>query len=269
MGWRSRAVIAAASIMVLVIIPIDVTASTSAGTGIRCTDVLFLGARGSGQASGGNAADGGSGMGTQVYSAYQRLVSDLPDRSVTGVAVDYPATSAQSLILDQAGYFSGLEQGVRGVKGALRRELKACPDQRIVLAGYSQGAMVMHRALQDLVARKDPTSRNVIRHVDSVLLLADGDRLPRDNATDSGSAGPSRGISYSLASRSGLRGTRLPAGFAPRVFSVCESADVVCDYHSLLQSNSSGVDGITVHATSYSGTPDVLSAADAAAARVR
>jgi cutinase len=269
MGWRSRAAIVAASIVVLVVTPTDVTASTSADTGIPCTDVLFLGARGSGQTSGGNASDGGSGMGAQVYSAYQRLVSDLPGRSVTGVSVDYPATSAESLILDQAGYFSGLERGVRGVKGTLRRQVKACPDQRIVLAGFSQGGMVMHRALQDLAARKDATSRNVMRHIDSVLLLADGDRLPRDNTTDSGSAGPSRGISYSLESRSGVRGTRLPARFAPRVFSVCESADVVCDYHSLLQSNSSGVDGITIHATSYSGTPVVLSAADAAAARVR
>ena len=60
-----------------------------------------------------------------------------------------------------------------------------------------------------------------------------------------------------------------PARLASRVFSVCEQADVICDYRSLFQTSSSGLDGTTVHVSSYTGSPNVLRAADAAAARVR
>jgi hypothetical protein len=36
-----------------------------------------------------------------------------------------------------------------------------CPSEHIVLAGYSQGAMVMHRVLDDLIAEGDPATLRV------------------------------------------------------------------------------------------------------------
>jgi cutinase len=245
------------------------TGGVASAAPATCADVLFVGARGSGQPAGGSSSDGGSGMGPQVFSSYQRLVRDLPGMTVRGVAVDYPARQVQLLALDPASYFGGLELGVRSAKGALRREVAACPNQRIVIAGFSQGAMVMHRVLQDLIARDDATARSVLRHLDGALLLADGDRLARDRTTNVGTAGASRGISYAFRPESRVRGTLLPKRFTSRVFSVCESADVICDYRSLLQSNAAGVDGVSVHTTSYTGSLDVLKATDAVAARVR
>lgn len=234
-----------------------------------CGDVLFLGARGSGQAAGGAAVDAGTGMGPQVYAAYQRMVTDRPDRTIAPRAVVYPAQEVQAIALDADAYFSGLEQGVRDVKRTLRSEALRCPDQRLVLAGYSQGAMVMHRALQDLSAAQDPAAVDILARLDGALLLADGDRLPKDRTTNYGSAGRSQGISYEVGQQSRARGTRLPKKLANRVQSVCEQADTVCDFHSLFQANAAGVDGVTVHINSYTGTPDVLRATDVVAQRLR
>jgi hypothetical protein len=259
--------LAVVGIVLVALLPL-VSGGASA-TPSRCADVLYLGARGSGQPAGGSSADGESGMGPQVHASYQRLVSDLPGRRVTGMAVDYPALRAELLFADPASYFSGLERGVRSVRRTLREQTRLCPSQRIVLSGFSQGAMVMHRAIQDLITLADASSRDILRHVAGVILLADGDRLKGDRTTDFGSAESGRGISYALTAESGARGTRLPSRFRPRVFSVCEAADVICDHRSLLQANGAGVDGFTIHTTQYNGSRNVLAATDAAAARVR
>jgi len=208
-------------------------------------------------------------MGPQVYRLYQRIVADRPGLSITQKSLTYPALQAELLVTDPTTYFIGLERGVANAKRFLMRQAAACPDQRFVLAGYSQGAMVMHRVLQDLSAAKDAGSARVLRRIDGSALLADGDRMSKDHVTAIGSAAGGRGISYALPKDAKVRGTLLPPRLAGRVFSVCEQADVVCDYHSLLQSNASGVNGTSVHVTSYTGSPDVLRAADAIAARLR
>jgi hypothetical protein len=195
-------------------------------------------------------------------------MTDLPGRTVGVRSLRYPARRAELLVLDPATYFNGLERGVATAKKALARQVVACPKQRFVIAGYSQGAMVMHRVLQDLSKASDSLSKRILRRVDGAVLLADGDRLSRDRMTSLGSAGAGRGVSYASPQDSNVRGTRLPARLAPRVFSVCEQADVICDFRSLFQTSSSGVDGTTVHVASYTGSPNVLRAADAAAARV-
>jgi len=234
-----------------------------------CTDVLVLGARGSGQPAAGSSSDGSTGLGPQVFSLYQRIVADQAARDIAEVSLTYPARPAEELIVDPATYFSGLERGVTNAKRFLARQSAACPSQRFVLAGYSQGAMVMHRVMQDLTASSDPTSARLLRRIDGVALLADGDRLSSDRVTAIGTASGGRGISYALPKDAQVRGTLLPARLMARVFSVCEQGDVVCDYHSLLQSNASGVNGTSVHVTSYTGSPDVLRVADAIAARLR
>ena len=234
-----------------------------------CSDVLVLGARGSGQEASGTTADGGSGMGPQVFGVHQRLVADLPGVSVTGVAVYYPARGVEAIALDPGAYFSGLEEGVRSVRGTLRRQAAACPDQRFVLAGYSQGAMVMHRAVQDLIASPTARSQDLRSRIDGVILIADGDRRADDRVTSLGSAVGGRGISYADPAVSGVRGTRFPASWRSKVVSVCNEADVICDYRGLLQQDSHGTGGVTVHIKSYTGAADVQHAADLVAVRIR
>lgn len=234
-----------------------------------CADVLVIGARGSGQSGAGTTADGGSGMGPQVYGAYQRLVEDLPGSRVSGLSVKYPARGIETIALDPAVYFDGLEAGVARVRATLREQAARCPRQRYVLVGYSQGAMVMHRAVQDLTRSRSARSRDIRGRVDGVILLADGDRLAGEGAVALGTASGGRGVSYSDPAVSGVRSTAWPQEWRSRVISVCNQADVICDYRSPLQQDASGVSGVGVHINSYTGSPAVLMAADLVAARLR
>ena len=175
---------------------------------VDCTDVLFLGARGSGQPQSGSGGDGGTGLGPQVYGVAQRLARQLPGQSITVSAVQYPAQGVELLATAPNTYFGGLEGGVVDVQNQLRGRAAACPAERIVLSGYSQGAMVVHRALQDLDRAGDPTARQILARTDGVVLISDGDRRPRDRATSYGTAGRSRGIGFDQRPGSGARGTK-------------------------------------------------------------
>lgn len=234
-----------------------------------CTDVLFLGARGSGQPQGGSADDGGTGLGKQVYSVSQRLTRQLPGRAMTPQAVTYPAQGVELLVTSRNAYFTSLELGAQSVQATLRRRAAACPQERVVLAGYSQGAMVVHRALQDLDRAGDPQARQILARTDGVVLISDGDRRRRDRATDYGTAGRSEGVGYALRPESGARGTKLPAGMKARIHSVCLDLDVVCDYQPDVHSGAGLLAGAAIHSDGYTTSRPVNRATDAVAARVR
>lgn len=71
------------------------------------------------------------------------VVSDVVSRSkqtVSREAVDYPALLAP--------YLSSEAAGVTAMKTLLARQSAACPDTKIVLMGYSQGAQVSGDVLQ-------------------------------------------------------------------------------------------------------------------------
>ena len=101
--------------------------------------------------------------------------------------------------------------------------VQQCPTSKVVLAGYSQGAMVVHRNLQALAA-----SPNLA----AVLLVADGDRRPDDPTLNLGTASgiPERGKGVAqdwpiLAHAPAV----LPADIGARTISVCDLGDAVCD----------------------------------------
>ena len=237
--------------------------------GTACADVVFLGARGSGQPQSGSGDDGGSGLGPQVYGVAQRLARQLPGQSIAVGAVQYPAQGVELLATDPTTYFGGLERGVVDVQEQLRARATACPSERIVLSGYSQGAMVVHRALQDLERTGDPAARQILRRTDGVVLISDGDRRPRDRATSYGTAGRSRGIGFSLRPDSGARAGRLPSGMTARIHSVCLDFDVVCDYQPDLHAGLGALQGAAIHRDGYTGSRPVNRATDAVASRLR
>ncbi len=236
---------------------------------VTCTDVLFLGARGSGQPQGGSADDAGTGLGKQVYGVSQRLARQLPGRTVSSQAVTYPAQGTELLLTNRDAYFTSLELGAQSVQSALRGRAAECPRERIVLAGYSQGAMVVHRALQDLDRAGDPAARQILARTDGVVLISDGDRRRRDRATDYGTAGRSEGVGYALRPDSGARGTKLPAGMKARIHSICLDLDVVCDYQPDVHTGAGLLAGAAIHSDGYTSSRPVNRATDAVAARVR
>jgi cutinase len=74
----------------------------------------------------------------------------IPD--VTGYAVQYPATFAES----------SPGKGVEDILSHLGNSTIACPEQKYALAGYSQGAIVLHRVAVEI---PDATLEKIIAAV--------------------------------------------------------------------------------------------------------
>ncbi|WP_235892405.1 cutinase family protein [Mycolicibacterium hodleri] len=192
-----------------------------------CGDYHWLGAAGSGQRDGaGLTANGG--MGGVVYQSYLQLRDDLAanGQTITAEAVQYPAAPVP---LDGGfGGWMGFMDSVKNGTDAAAEQFDAftarCPNTKVVLAGYSQGAMVIHRNLHDLA--DDP-------HVAAALLIADGDRLPTDTTLNMGSTAvvPSagKGVAQEHSFLASAPTSTLPPEIGARTVSVCDVGDPVCD----------------------------------------
>jgi Cutinase len=201
------------------------TASGAAG----CPDVHWIGAAGSGERTGADLTTY-NGMGRVVNESLDDLSSQLQrdGRTMTAEAVDYPAVPVpddNGGVGAWLGFMGSVDTGAKALGDQYATFVAQCPTSKVVLAGYSQGAMVVHRNLQALAA-----SPNLA----AVLLIADGDRRPEDPTLNFGTASgiPERGKGVAqdwpiLA--------HAPAPLAPelgaRTISVCNLNDAVCDYN--------------------------------------
>ena len=241
------------------------------GTLNPCTAILYVAARGSGEAGPGTAGwTQGSdpsdpyGFGSELASVLTRLQSDLGS-GITPDSVDYPADSVSVLAhLHISEYFAGLSAGVTQTIQDLTADAAKCPGQAIILAGYSQGAMVMHRVLLQLAG--SASGQQILSRVAAAILLGDGDQLPLDNEVMDGSAwGIATGIGQHFPSLSGSPRTRFSKSLAARVLRVCNWGDVVCDYQDNPLSDAYGY---YVH-THYTSSKPLLQAADQAAGNAK
>jgi Cutinase len=191
-----------------------------------CPDVHWIGAAGSGQRDGDLTAD--AGMGPTVYQSFLDLQRDVvrDGRTMTAEAVEYPATAVpeDGGLVDWAGFMSSVDAGTAALGAQYAAFVQRCPTSKVVLAGYSQGAMVVHRNLHALGA-----SPNLA----AALLVADGDRLPEDTTINIGSVtavpGAGKGVAQDwpiLAHTPQV----LPTHIGSRTISVCDLGDAVCDY---------------------------------------
>jgi pimeloyl-ACP methyl ester carboxylesterase len=183
------------------------------GVGAYCADVLFIGVRGSGQ----TASDAG-GYGNELNYVRAGIVSYMPsNKQVEAVALDYTAASVPSLFAPRGGitnFFASIDNGVTLLRERLRYAQIACGDQKVVLAGYSQGALVVN-----MVARN---ARNVV----GVLLVADPGRVPNQASRNLGSARSGSGI-YRLT---GIDLGRISTPRNARVVELCNARDIICDW---------------------------------------
>ena len=200
------------------------TASAEPG----CPDVHWIGAAGSGERVGADLTTY-DGMGRVINTSLHDLSSQLQrdGRTVTAEAVEYPAVAVpddDGGVGEWLGFMGSVDTGAAALGQQYEAFVQRCPTSKVVLAGYSQGAMVVHRNLQALAA-----SPNLA----AVLLIADGDRRPEDPTLNLGTASgiPERGKGVAqdwpiLA--------HAPAPLAPeiaaRTISVCDLNDAVCDY---------------------------------------
>lgn len=193
-----------------------------------CADFHWMGAAGSGQRDGaGLSANGG--MGDVIYQSYEQLESELAASgyTMTAEAVQYPAAPVplEGGIGGWLGFLDSVDVGTDATAAQFEAFTERCPTTKVVLAGYSQGAMVVHRNLYDLA--DDP-------RVAAALLVADGDRLPVDTTIPMGSAAVAPGIGKGVAQEHSFLAdantSPLPPTIGARTISVCDVGDPVCDY---------------------------------------
>lgn len=212
-----------------------------------CADYHWIGAAGSGQRdAAGLSAHGG--MGDVVYQSYQHLRSDLAASGLTmdAEAVQYPAAPVplKGGLGGWLDFLGSVGDGTDAVAEQFKAFTERCPDTKVVLAGYSQGAMVVHRNLYKLA--DDP-------QVAAALLVADGDRLPVDttinlgSATGAGSRG--KGVAQEHSFLASANTSMLPAAIGAKTVSVCDAGDPVCDYDP--DATAVSDTGIAIH-TAYS-----------------
>ena len=232
----------------------------AASATVTCENVFFVGARGSGETTG---------LGQEVTEMVSLAQGHISGYTSAADAVNYPAVSADVLAPtaaevsaweDAAGnpigaalalydyyennvgtFLASISAGVTATVNLVNSLHQSCPSSDIVLAGYSQGAMVIHQALLQL-------SGSVTTDIKGVLLLADGNRVPNTKAHEFGtSLAQAEGIETWINSTTGLGTTYpdIPSYALANTANICNAGDIVCDFnfaHAINYSN-----GIKVH----------------------
>lgn len=184
-------------------------------TTARCADLVVLGARASGQRLTGANRE----MGTEVYAMARDAVSRLSGRhSVRYAGLPYPAVPTSR---GTSAYEASVREGVGMLRTRLVRLLRACPRTKVALAGFSQGAHVVHRSLAGLRLTPGQTRRVV-----AVGLVAD----PTYNAR----SGHAHQVRYGVTGRrlDGLLGPgrALRPRLAARTIDFCHPDDMICSF---------------------------------------
>lgn len=241
-----------------------VLAVPQAATAGMAPDIVFIGVRGSGQAGPGTSGWAPTkadplGLGPELVSAYGRLLKVVEKRrNVEAVSIPYAASHAKKLVTNRAEYFRGLDEGVLKLNAELGRQAQQHPRARFVLAGYSQGAMVVHRVLHQLDDSK--TGRQIVDRLDTALLIGDGDRVRDEKSVlyFHGKTPGNQGVGLSFRAQSGSRDEKFDRKLGARVLQVCNAHDIVCDYPNA---------SVAVH-VSYVGNPALTDAAERTARNI-
>lgn len=205
-----------------------------------CAPYLFIGARGSGEPF--KASD--SPYGDTVVKVQRAMQSAAPNASVRQVYLDYQSSGLSTLGQDISrnldailsftkpqpiskwNYFVSVQQGTTLLRRLLDQSFKTCPMQKIILSGYSQGALVVSAVLTQ-------TKYSNPNNYAGVMLVADPANSPTRAEIDQGTAPHSAlGIwSYLMGEDS----VPLPLRMAGKVYSYCDLKDIVCDANDALK----------------------------------
>jgi Cutinase len=181
------------------------------GSTVACREVIVIGARESGSPAGTQRNFGFTGA-----AVLATLTSELGgQRSITPFGLSYPALSTDTIFNDYEAYFGGVDFGVQKLIDATERIVSSCRSW-IVLAGYSQGALVIRKAL--------PQMSSVARsRIAGVALLGDPARSSKDGAIRRGeSEASSAGLYEAVESVSPVPPLKGPT------WSWCNRGDAIC-----------------------------------------
>lgn len=206
---------------------------------VECKNVLFIGAAGSGEELLGAANK-------EVAKEIAKLEEE-EDRAFGAVRIDYPAAAVPlvggDLTVDAPDYISSIESGVVELKRFLsKRAEKNCLDEKYVMAGYSQGGIVVSRAVSELPPELVPADK-----VAGVFLLANAANSPFIGGHTWGTAQFKYGIARPVWQ------PEVPIHLADHTYSLCDHNDLVCDSVTtvggvaLERDGSKVIDGKRVH----------------------
>lgn len=257
-----------------------------------CSKAVFVGVAGSGELKNPSEAAKSANLGKTIAGVRDRLQSQAQVPMLTA-GINYTAAGVETLapgipeqallargdvpdalatfaVLRARPFQTSIGDGVTKTVSYLNAVGAGCGNVRpIVLAGYSQGAMVLHRTLERLAAT--PRGRAILARVVGIVLLADGDRVSATAAPLIGRP-PASGSGQGIASWLHMNARRdVLASMQARTVNVCTAGDFVCDFRGA-SSIGSFSNGFKVH-TSYPSatTPgsSLAQATDGIASRLR
>ncbi|MFL6125557.1 cutinase family protein [Actinophytocola sp.] len=201
------AVVAAGGLTAAALVAANANA-TPAARGTDCAAVHVITARASTERPG-----------EGITGALVTQIVNSSDQSVSRASVDYPATLGN--------YAGSSAQGVAALTEQLTDQVQKCPDQKIVLAGYSQGAHVVLDVLGGgggggLGRATPPVDASIASHVTAVATFGDP-RHVVDQPFDVGTSNRN-----GLFPRSAAQ-LKVLAGLADRIQAFCDSGDTFCD----------------------------------------
>jgi hypothetical protein len=199
-----------------------------------CADVLFIGARGSGEPprDGSYSSDPAANMGSRVSGIYEGFRDSMnrflpgggDSPTVRGIGLIYPAADADVPNIVTGVYRDSVSYGIGALRALVSGELSRCDKaghpEKIVLAGYSQGAHLVRETL-GLLAIEGKLGR-----VLGVALLADPATNPDDGGFRDGTADQQHAVG--IWARAGMAYEPLPGSISSRTILYCDFGDIVC-----------------------------------------
>lgn len=186
-----------------------------------CAPVHFIGIRGSGEDQDKKSQAADQNMGGVVYPVYQKFSRQMHDKKGTNVSAEglqYDAVSLVDMLTVSGNLTRSLEGGTALLTRSLQRQKSSCPDQMIVLVGYSQGALVIHQALDHLYP-------DLKRNIKAVLVF--GDPLFDPKSKQSYILGNYNPKFHKLAG--GIMAKKDFPGWVYGIRSYCKVYDPICD----------------------------------------
>ena len=219
-----------------------VAAPQATPTRVQCSDVVIVGARGSGEfpespdptTHGPFTADE-SGFGSYNYvvalKMQEQIAAARPSTTFKFMAVQYLALQIPSYdpTIDYLEFLVSVFDGVDKLDQLIQAETARCPSTKFVLIGSSQGALVIHM----LLTATYPTSlqariagvvllANPARVTGSTETLWEGENLPATQQV--------REVSGSFVGFFPGVGRVVPSWVASRTISMCHQGDVFCAF---------------------------------------
>ncbi len=156
-------------------------AALAPASGLACSNVEFIGVRGSGESYSGNF-----GMGTQIAALYEKVRARKPAaQTLQSYGLEYPAINVAEW-WKAIGYFPSVWEGDSHLESRIKGDASSCPSMKILVAGFSQGAHVVGDTIENLTNKNDGS----LSHLSGVALYGDPRFNPGDKATARGNYSP-------------------------------------------------------------------------------